>query len=262
MKRTRISRGCARFRITAIAVPALAGLLVTAMPAEAAEHQVFSYSVPAGAETVWIDIESPDVSLGNTGSETNLGSEWTTTPLRNTAFGVSAVIPVTGGQIQLRVNSSSRSAADVNLSFTGSDNSLISVESQRIRLDGGTAGPTPIPIPTATNSPGDGTEPSVPAPEPTPTDAPDSVPPVPEGEEGDSEPEETATPTPSPSSTSSIGPAGSTSKDDPSQGSSEASSQSDLASTGWSPAVLFGALGLLAAGAIAILIARKNGIHA
>ena len=56
MKRTKTSRQSGRFRVAAVAVPALAGLLVAAMPAEAAERQVFSYSVPTGAKAVWIEI--------------------------------------------------------------------------------------------------------------------------------------------------------------------------------------------------------------
>lgn len=247
-----------RFRAYAIPLAVLAGLMVPALPATAAEEQVLSYSVPEGAETVWIDIEGPEVNLSNTAAEAGYGSSWTDLVLRDTAFGVSAIVPVQTGHLQLRLDSTLRSDADVSLSFAGTGNALIRVDSQRIPLPGGTS-PAPSPSPSA-SAPDGGTatptvEPS--APSPSDTSVPSADPETPQA--GDVTPA-----APGPASPSAVAAPGNGNGNNPGVSNPvnpQGTDRSGLPSTGWTPVLLFTALGLLAAGTAFVISTRKKGVH-
>ena len=254
-KRGEISRRRGRYRVYAIPLAILAGLTASALPATAAGEQVLSYPVPEGTETVWIDIESPDVNLSNTGAETGYGSSWTDLALRDTAFGVSAILPVQSGQLQLRLQSTLASDADVSVSFAGAGNTLLRVSSQRIPLQAGVR-PTPSPAPSET-APHDGGT-AAPSGQPTSTASPTSTAtPAP----GDSS---SATPVPSSSSVGAAPNNGTGTGNELGAGTTvkpQASDTSGLASTGWTPLLLFTALAVLAAGAVIAIAARKKGAH-
>lgn len=238
-----------RFRAYAIPLALLAGLTVPALPATAAEEQVLSYSVPVGAETVWIDIEAPDVNISNMGAEAGYGSSWMDLALRDTAFGVSAIVPVQSGHLQLRLDSTLRSDADVSLSFAGAGNALLRVDSQRISLPGGT---DPAPSPSS-SEPGTAPSPSPSDPGTAPSPSSSDPAPNPGGKDATE-----------PTSASAVAAPENGKGNDPGANkpvNPQASDRSGLPSTGWTPVLLFTALGLLAAGAIFAIAARKKGVH-
>lgn len=251
--------------------------MIPALPATAAEQEILSYSVPQGTETVWIDIEAPEVNLSNTDAETGDGSSWTDLALRDTAFGISAIIPVQSGQLNLRLDSTLRSNADVSLSFAGADNTLIRVDSQRIPLSGGTgAAPSPSPSGPAPGGGNGSTEPAPGEPSAPPTTAPGTAP----SQDPGSSPKPSATSSvppqdlaPSGSPSAAPGPASSSAVAVPPAGDGadpgnhnpvnpQTSGGSNLPSTGWTPLLLITALGLLAAGSVIVLsAARRKGAH-
>lgn len=264
------SRRGRQIRIHAVGLTIVAGLILPALPAQAAEHRLFADSVPDGAETIWIDIESPDVSLANTGADANFGHGWKAIALKETAFGVAAIIDAEGDQFELRVNSSSGSTADVSMSVAGSGDRLLKVDSRRVRIGESTTNPVPTPssTPTASDAPDDAEERPTQAPTAGPSarptsKAPDAGPSAPADEPGQ-EPAQQPTDSPAAVQTTSPGVNVPVDKADPSlkPTSTEASDRSGLASTGWAPTLLFVGLGLLVLGAgAAVLAGRKKGMH-
>ncbi|MCC3264754.1 PT domain-containing protein [Arthrobacter gengyunqii] len=265
--------------------------MASVIPAGAADNQLRTYTAPEGAQFVWIDIEAPEVGLANTEAEINAGLGWTPITLKDTAFGLSAIVPIQPGQLKLRIDSSLRSDADLSLSYSGVENALIRAENERISLAGGT-GPAPSlpPTPAPTDEP-TGTPTAAPTDEPTgtptaaPTDEPTGTPTAAPTDEPTGTPTAAPTDEPTPSSSPSEGgedpgtdettspPSGPTSPSTADSGAgesgntgsedsaSQASDRSGLPSTGWTPVLLFGAVGLLAAGAFFIAAARKKGTH-
>lgn len=220
----------------AIAVLAVASQGVSA---HAAWGHDFFYTVPAAAKTAWIDIEAPNATVSNTTAEVDNGQGPVRVALKDTAFGVSAIVPVEAGNFRLSVSSGAGGDGHVSVSFAEEQGIFAASDSTRVELLPGSEEEPSTPAPTA---------PAVPTEKPAAPTAP-AAPTV--------RPTDSAT-TPSPSPTAvplQAVPSGSPS---PHETAGSASSPDAMPSTGWSPVVLFGAIALLALGAGVVLACTRR----
>ena len=165
-----------RRKVRPILIAVVGGaVLVTGLTATSAtaEELTLTHEVPAGASKVWIEIESPLVNVQNTRATLKTSGDNLEVDLKQTAFGAGSIIDAPTGPIELIVDVSVATKADITLTYEGEKSAVLRTDHRRAAFNGG---PLPEPAdPTEPSESSSPTEPTAPTESSNPTtDPPES----------------------------------------------------------------------------------------
>ena len=130
-----IRRSTVLTRMTMTAVTVAVAALVTLDPvsARAAESPAQgSVTVPTGASTVWVDVDT-DGAVDLSASVKNAGG-WQSLDLHRTAFGYGAVVPAVPGTMTVRLTSTAEDDPDLSLTAVDETGLVVAASTERVTL--------------------------------------------------------------------------------------------------------------------------------